>query len=177
MFRIASLATALLLAAAPVAAHDGVHVENAYALTSGPGAMSGAVFFEIVNHSTTSGDRLIAVASDVAERVELHTHLIDANGVARMIEVEDGLAVAPGETHMLQRGGDHVMLMGLTRPLADGDTFELRLRPPPGTGRAATALTAWAADPAPRRPRPARDASPAPGGPHGRGPPPRRARD
>jgi copper(I)-binding protein len=127
MYRIASLATALLLAAAPLAAHDGVHVENAYALTSGPGAMSGAVFFEIVNHSTTSGDRLIAVASDVAERVELHTHLIDANGVARMIEVEDGLAVAPGETHMLQRGGDHVMLMGLTRPLADGDTFELRL--------------------------------------------------
>jgi hypothetical protein len=127
MFRFASLATALLLAAAPVAAHDGVHVENAYALTSGPGAMSGAVFFEIVNHSTTSGDRLIAVASDVAERVELHTHLIDANGVARMIEVEDGFAVAPGETHMLMRGGDHVMLMGLTRPLADGDTFELRL--------------------------------------------------
>jgi copper(I)-binding protein len=127
MFRIASLATALLLAAAPLAAHDGVHVENAYALTSGPGAMSGAVFFEIVNHSTASGDRLISASSDVAQRVELHTHLIDANGVARMVEVEDGFAVAPGETHMLQRGGDHVMLMGLTRPLADGDTFELRL--------------------------------------------------
>ena len=127
MFRITSLAAALLLAAAPVAAHDGVHVENAYALTSGPGAMSGAVFLEIVNHSTTSGDRLIAASSDVAARVELHTHLIDANGVARMVEVEDGFAVAPGETHVLQRGGDHVMLMGLTRPLADGDTFELRL--------------------------------------------------
>jgi copper(I)-binding protein len=27
--------------------------------------------------------------------VELHTHLIDANGVARMVEVEDGFAVAP----------------------------------------------------------------------------------
>jgi copper(I)-binding protein len=127
MFRIASLATALLLAAAPLAAHDGVHVENAYALTSGPGAVSGAVFLEIVNHSTTSADRLVSASSDVAQRVELHTHLIDANGVARMIEVEDGFAVAPGETHVLQRGGDHVMLMGLTRPLADGDTFELRL--------------------------------------------------
>ena len=127
MFRIASLATAIFLAAAPVSAHDGVHVENAYALTSGAGAMSGAVFLEIVNHSTTSGDRLIAASSDVAQRVELHTHLIDAQGVARMVEVEDGFAVAPGETHVLQRGGDHVMLMGLTRPLADGDTFELRL--------------------------------------------------
>jgi copper(I)-binding protein len=52
---------------------------------------------------------------------------MDANGVARMVEVEDGFAVAPGETHVLKRGGDHVMLMGLTRPLADGDTFELKL--------------------------------------------------
>jgi periplasmic copper chaperone A len=126
MFRIASLAAALL-AATPLFAHDGVHVENAYALTSGPGAMSGAIFFEIVNHSTTSPDRLVAASSDVAQRVELHTHLIDANGVARMVEVEDGFAVEPGATHVLERGGDHVMLMGLTRPLADGDVIELRL--------------------------------------------------
>jgi copper(I)-binding protein len=89
--------------------------------------MSGAVFFEIVNRSATEPDRLVSAASDVAQRVELHTHLIDAQGMARMIEVEDGFAVAPGATHVLQRGGDHVMLMGLTRPLADGDTFELRL--------------------------------------------------
>lgn len=127
MFRIASLAAAAFLAAGAAFAHDGVHVENAYALTSGPGAMSGAVFFEIVNHSTTSPDRLIAASSDAAQRVELHTHLIDANGVARMVEVEDGFAVAPGETHALERGGDHVMLMGLTRPLADGDTIQLKL--------------------------------------------------
>lgn len=127
MFRIASLAAVALLAATPLAAADGVEVENAYALTSGPGAMSGAVFFEIVNKSSSEPDRLVAVSSEVAQRVELHTHLIDAKGVARMVEVEDGFAVAPAETHVLQRGGDHVMLMGLTRPLADGDTFELKL--------------------------------------------------
>ena len=126
MYRIASLAAAAFLTAAPLAAQD-VHVENAYALTTGPGAMSGAVFFEIVNRSATEPDRLVSAASDVAQRVELHTHLIDAQGMARMIEVEDGFAVAPGATHVLQRGGDHVMLMGLTRPLADGDTFELLL--------------------------------------------------
>ncbi len=127
MFRIPSFAAAAIFAAGAAFAHDGVHVENAYAITSGPGAMSGAVFFEIVNHSTTAPDRLISASSDVAQRVELHTHLIDANGVARMVEVEDGFAVAPGETHVLERGGDHVMLMGLTRPLADGDILELKL--------------------------------------------------
>jgi hypothetical protein len=127
MFRIASLAAAAILAAGAAFAHDGVHVENAYAITSGAGAMSGAVFLEIVNHSTTSPDRLLSASSDAAQRVELHTHLIDADGVARMVEVEDGFPVAPGETHLLERGGDHVMLMGLTRPLADGDVIELKL--------------------------------------------------
>jgi copper(I)-binding protein len=127
MFRIASLAAAALLVAGSAFAHDGVHVENAYVLTSGPGAMSGAVFLEIVNHSTNSSDRLLSASSDAAQRVELHTHLIDANGVARMVEVEDGFAVAPGETHLLERGGDHIMMMGLTRPLADGDVIELKL--------------------------------------------------
>ena len=127
MFRFASLATALLLAAAPLAAHDGVHVENAHALVAGPGAMSGAVFFEIVNSSADHPDRLVSAASDVAQRVELHTHVIDAAGVARMVEVKDGFPVAPGESFALERGGAHVMLMGLTRPLADGDSFELRL--------------------------------------------------
>jgi copper(I)-binding protein len=127
MFRIASLAAAAILAAGAAFAHDGVHVENAYVLTSGPGAMSGAVFLEIVNHSATSPDRLISASTDAAQRVELHTHLMDANGVARMVEVEDGFAVAPGETHILERGGDHIMMMGLTRPLADGDVIELKL--------------------------------------------------
>jgi copper(I)-binding protein len=127
MFRIASLTAAAFFAAGAAFAHDGVHVENAYVLTSGPGAMSGAVFLEIVNHSTTSPDRLVAASSDAAQRVELHTHLIDANGVARMVEVEGGFAVEPGETHVLERGGDHIMLMGLTRPLADGDTIQLKL--------------------------------------------------
>ena len=127
MHRFTTFAAVALLAATPLAASDGVRVENPYALTSGASAISGAVFFEIVNHSTTDPDRLVAVSSEVAQRVELHTHIEDADGVMRMIEVEDGFAVAPGETHRLERGGDHVMLMGLTRPLADGDTFELRL--------------------------------------------------
>jgi copper(I)-binding protein len=127
MFRIASLAAAAIISAGTAVAQDGILVENAYAITSGPGAVSGAVFLEIVNHSATTPDRLLSATSDVAQRVELHTHLIDAGGVARMVEVEDGFAVAPGETHVLERGGDHVMMMGLTRPLADGDSFELRL--------------------------------------------------
>jgi copper(I)-binding protein len=45
----------------------------------------------------------------------------------KMMEVEEGFAVPAGGSHALARGGDHVMLMGLTRDLADGDTFPLTL--------------------------------------------------
>lgn len=120
-------AAIVLLTAAPLAADDGIRVDNAYARSSGPTAMSGAVFLEIVNHSDTHSDRLVSASSDVAQRVELHTHLEDADGVMRMVEVEEGFLVSPGETRRLERGGDHVMLMGLTRPLNDGDTFALTL--------------------------------------------------
>ncbi|MFN3938458.1 MAG: copper chaperone PCu(A)C [Gemmobacter sp.] len=118
-------ATAALLAV-PAAAHDGIHIEDAYARASGMSAQSGAVFFRIENHSDQP-DRLIEAASDVAERVELHTHMQDAQGVMRMVEVKDGFPVEGGGVHMLQRGGDHVMLLGLRRPLVQGETFPLTL--------------------------------------------------
>ncbi|MFN3825658.1 MAG: copper chaperone PCu(A)C [Pseudorhodobacter sp.] len=116
----AATSAAFLALAAPLFAHDGVHVEDAYIRASGATATSGAAFMVIVDHGT-SGDRLIAATSDVAERVELHRHETDANGVMRMIHVEEGFEVSPGGSHVLERGGDHVMFLGLTRPLADGD--------------------------------------------------------
>jgi len=103
-----------------------VMIEDAYARASGPTARAGAAFFMIRN-GTDSDDRLIAATSDVAERVELHTHIEDANGVMRMIEVEDGIAVPAGGMHALQRGGDHVMFMGLRQPFEHGDTISVTL--------------------------------------------------
>ena len=107
-------------------AEDAIMVMDPYARTSRPGAPTGAAFMGLMNQSSQD-DRLIAVSSEVADRVELHTHLQDANGVMRMVEVEDGIAIAAGETHMLQRGGDHVMFMGLNRDLAQGDVISVTL--------------------------------------------------
>ncbi|MEM8631357.1 MAG: copper chaperone PCu(A)C [Pseudomonadota bacterium] len=103
-----------------------VMVDDAYARVSRPGAPTGAAFMQLMNHGTEE-DRLIAAASDVAERVEIHTHLMDANGVARMVEVEDGIAIPAGEAHALARGGDHVMFMGLNRTLETGDEISVTL--------------------------------------------------
>jgi periplasmic copper chaperone A len=106
--------------------HDGVHVEAAYARVAMENAPAGAVFMEIVNHGTQD-DRLIAAESDVAARAEMHTHVMSAEGMMQMLPVAEGFAVAAAQTYALARGGDHIMLMGLTRPMPEGSQFTLTL--------------------------------------------------
>lgn len=72
-------------------------------------------------------DTLIEVRSDVAKRIELHTHIDNGDGIMKMTQIEGGIAVPAGGMHMLERGGDHVMLMGLTRSLVQGETVNLTL--------------------------------------------------
>ena len=114
---LAALASATLATAAY--AEDTIKIGDAYARSSGKTAKAGAAFMMIENTGDTD-DRLIGVSSDAAGRVELHTHMIDDNGVAKMMHVEEGFAIPAGETHMLQRGGDHVMFMGLSQPFEQG---------------------------------------------------------
>ncbi len=109
---------------APLFAGD-VMVMDAYARVASKVAKSGAAFLMIHNHSDQD-DRLISAASDVAKRVELHTHL-EEDGVMKMTKLEDGVVIPAGGMHELKRGGDHVMFMGLTRSLEHGDMFELTL--------------------------------------------------
>ncbi|MFT7593518.1 MAG: copper(I)-binding protein [Paracoccaceae bacterium] len=101
-------------------------VNDPYARASTAMSSSGAAFMELVNIGAED-DRLIAAHSDVAERVELHTHIEDANGVMHMREVEAGVPVPAGETHALARGGDHVMFLGLNTSLNQGDIISLTL--------------------------------------------------
>lgn len=105
---------------------DGMHAHDAYARTNGGVGKTGAIFLMIHNNENAD-DRLVDVRSDVAQKVEIHTHKDDGNGVMQMIHLSDGLPLPGGEMHELQRGADHVMLMGLTRDLKDGDTFPLTL--------------------------------------------------
>jgi len=102
---------------------DALSVEDAYARTS---VKTGAAFFVIENTGETA-DRLISAASDIAARVELHTHIAGDDGVMMMREVEDGFEIPAGGSHTLARGGDHVMFMGLEAPLQNGEEVELVL--------------------------------------------------
>lgn len=121
-------ATAALLLAGTAQADDTntIMVEDAYARVSTQMSGSGAAFMMLMN-TGDADDRLIGAQTDAAERAELHTHKENADGVMQMIHVEEGFAIPAGGMHALARGGDHVMLMGLTRPLSHGDTVDLVL--------------------------------------------------
>lgn len=129
-FRLLAAAVAATLALSlPLAAEEhpnAIHVHDAYARAMGGMGKSGAVFF-MMHNMTETDDRLIDARADVAKRIELHTHKDMGDGVMQMLHVPEGFALAAGEMHELARGGDHVMLMGLTRDLANGDTFPLTL--------------------------------------------------
>lgn len=120
------LAAAMACTLAIPAFADGIMIKDPYSRSAGPSAKTGAAFFGIMNKSDQD-DRLIAASSDIAKRVELHTHIETADGVMQMREVEAGFPVEAGGMHMLQRGGDHVMFMGLIRPMAQGDMVTVTL--------------------------------------------------
>lgn len=122
-FFTAAVAATFMLSAPAMAE---MMVKDAYARSSTPSSPTGAAFMMLMN-SGTEDDTLVAASSDVAGRVELHTHIEDANGVMKMTEIEGGIPVAAGATHVLKRGGDHVMFMGLNAPLEQGAEISVTL--------------------------------------------------
>jgi copper(I)-binding protein len=121
-FWIVAAVAALL----PMSAFAGdISINDAYARAGSPMAKAGAAFMEIVNGGTED-DRLVAASTDVAMKVELHTHVMDG-GVMQMREVEGGFVIPAGGSHMLERGADHVMMMGLKQALEHGKEITLTL--------------------------------------------------
>lgn len=122
----AAVAIGVLLVPGLGRAEGALEVKGAFALVATENAPNAAVFMEIVNGGTTD-DRLIAVETEVAARAELHTHVMSAEGMMQMLPVEGGYTVEAATTRALARGGDHVMLMGLTQAMPDGAQFTLTL--------------------------------------------------
>ncbi|WP_109116468.1 copper chaperone PCu(A)C [Azospirillum sp. TSO22-1] len=112
-----------LALSAPAVAAD-IAVSSPWARASAPNAPNGACYLEIVN-TGKEPDRVVSASSPVADKAELHTHLMD-NGVMKMRPVE-AFEVAPGEPQVLRPGGNHIMLMGLKQPLKPGASFPVTL--------------------------------------------------
>lgn len=107
-------------------AHDGVHVANAYAHETPPGAAAAAVFLQIISPEATHDDVLIAASTPRAEKAELHSMTMDEKGVMKMRAL-DRLPIVKRETVDLTPDGTHIMLLGLKDPLKAGEEFPLTL--------------------------------------------------
>lgn len=121
---ILAAAAAAFLAMPAFAAEIEVH--DAYARSASEMAVTGGAFMVIYNRGDAE-DRLIGASSDAAEKVELHTHKEDANGVMRMIHVEEGFDLPANGQIVMERGGHHVMFLGLKEPMKQGDMIDLVL--------------------------------------------------
>lgn len=116
-------ASAVALFAAMPAMAD-IVVKDAYARAAN--TMAGAAFM-VIENTGPEDDQLIDARSDVAKRVELHTHKDMGDGIMKMMHVEEGFAIPAGAEHALMRGGDHVMFMGLNGPMEQGDMVTVTL--------------------------------------------------
>jgi len=118
------LALALSLGLAAPALAQGVAVEQPWTRAAPQGGVGGA--FMTLRNTGATEDRLLAVTSPLAGKVELHETQRDGD-VMRMRPV-DTIPLPAGAAVALAPGGLHVMLIGLTRPLAAGETVPLTLR-------------------------------------------------
>jgi copper(I)-binding protein len=101
-----------------------LQVENAWARESPPTVANGAAYMTLFN-SGDETDRLVAASGNIAETIELHTHLME-DGVMKMRQVE-AIEVSTEAHTVLEPGGLHIMLIGLQAPLQAGQTFPLTL--------------------------------------------------
>ena len=102
-----------------------VVVQDAFARAATPTAKAGSVYLVLENTGET--ERLVVgVTSSAAMRAEFHTHAMQ-DGVMSMQEMDGPIVIPVGGSFAFERGGDHIMLMGLTMRFVDGVMVPLTL--------------------------------------------------
>jgi len=112
------LSFAAALAGEAVQAGD-LKLETPWTRATPPNAMVGGGYLTITN-TGSEPDRLIAAASPIAAKVEIHDMKVE-NGIMTMRPVSGGLVIPAGETVTLAPGGLHVMFVKLTGPMKQGE--------------------------------------------------------
>ena len=88
--------------------------------------MSMGAFYLTITNTGDAADRLVSVQTDVAGTAEIHDVVMDG-GVMQMMPQLDGVEIPAGGELVLEPGGYHVMLIGLTQSLLAGDEFTATL--------------------------------------------------
>lgn len=111
--------------AAPTAT-GGVVAEGGYARAMLPGAKVGGGYLTVTNPAGEP-DRLLSATSPRAGKVSIHESSME-NGVMRMREATDGLAVPAGGKLALEPSGAHLMFENVAQPFREGESVPVTLR-------------------------------------------------
>lgn len=134
--RVAVLAAAALIALtgcatgatpasdAQATAADTVSVHNAWVKAADTG-MS-AAFAELEN-SGSEDVTVTAATSAASSDLQLHETVENEAGEMTMREKDGGFVIPAGESLTLEPGGNHIMLMGLAKPIKAGDELGFTL--------------------------------------------------
>ena len=85
-----------------------------------------AAYMMLMNNGADT-DRLLSAQAGVAKAVELHEVQME-NDIMRMQQVEGGIEVPAGGDAQLKPGGYHVMLIGLSQDIKEGETYPVTLQ-------------------------------------------------
>jgi periplasmic copper chaperone A len=128
LFKLALIAAAISVAPAAIAQNgkaSTIAVERTRARATPAGGRTGAVYMTLANKANTA-DRLTRACSDVAAKVQIHQNG-NRQCVMQMLQLVNGHAIPAGGSVTLKPGRYHVMLVGLKKPLAAGETLPLTL--------------------------------------------------
>jgi copper(I)-binding protein len=113
-----------IVCSAGAQAASGLMIMNARALASIPGAPTSVVYLSVHNAGGSS-DRLVSASTPLARKVEFHSSSL-SQGVVSMRPLA-GVNIAVGSMVEFRNGGNHLMLVGLLRPLVAGTKLPLTL--------------------------------------------------
>jgi hypothetical protein len=99
-----------------------VEVHNAWARPADSGLVS-AVYLSIVNR-TSSPVSYKGASSPLATDVSLH-ETMEMSGMVHMMPLDTVPPIAPGDSLVLTEGAKHLMVSGLRRRIAAGDTLPI----------------------------------------------------
>ncbi|MEH6472380.1 MAG: copper chaperone PCu(A)C [Halopseudomonas sp.] len=121
----ASLALAISLSLSSTITLAEVTTEHGYFRATPPGVTNAAAFITLHN-SDNAPVSLIQAQTPVAKKAELHNH-IEHDGMMQMRQVE-AVEIPSQGSISLKPGSYHIMLMGLNKPLAEGNEETLTLK-------------------------------------------------
>lgn len=100
-------------------------IEQAWSRASMGNGRPGVVYL-VVRNNGDEARTITGIKTDIAATAQIHRTTTSANGVSQMAPAGD-IEILPGEELILASGGLHGMLMGLTEPLVQGESYALTL--------------------------------------------------